>query len=315
VLPSFSKLSRSAKLLRFYQRSGLQSLARATGLLKAMGVAELDELSPRIESDFSFRDLGKVFPAEGERRGRVALLIGCVSSVAFAELNRATIRVLTKNGIEVCIPQEQSCCGALHAHAGDLEVARRLARTNIAAFEASHAEHTAVNAAGCGAMLKEYGHLLAHDRGWAARASDFSARVRDVSELLADAGPVKGALLPLSVTYDAPCHLLHAQRVARAPLQVLEAIPGLVIKPLMDSDQCCGAAGIYNLVEPGISQAVLAPKLRNIGASEAAYVVTGNPGCLMQIGAGLRHARMTARVAHPVDLLDASYAMRTFIES
>jgi glycolate oxidase iron-sulfur subunit len=203
----------------------------------------------------------------------------------------------------------------LHAHAGDLEGARRLARANIAAFEASRAERTAVNAAGCGAMLKEYGQLLAHDRGWAARAAEFSARVRDVSELLADAGPAKGAPLPLRVTYDAPCHLLHAQRVARAPLQVLEAIPGLVIKPLTDSDQCCGAAGIYNLVEPGTSLAVLEPKLRNIGASGATYVVTGNPGCLMQIGAGLRRARMSARVAHPVDLLDASYSMRPFIES
>jgi glycolate oxidase iron-sulfur subunit len=310
-------------LLGFAYQAVMRCLMLGARMLRASNIAALGSRLPgRVGLALAMVDatrstvIRRKYVASGSgARGTVALLDGCVMDGLYRETNRATARTLTVNDYRIVRAPGQGCCGALHAHAGDLEVARRLARTNIAAFEASHAEHTAVNAAGCGAMLKEYGHLLAHDRGWAARASDFSARVRDVSELLADAGPVKGALLPLSVTYDAPCHLLHAQRVARAPLQVLEAIPGLVIKPLMDSDQCCGAAGIYNLVEPGISQAVLAPKLRNIGASEAAYVVTGNPGCLMQIGAGLRHARMTARVAHPVDLLDASYAMRTFIES
>ncbi len=188
VLPSFGKLSRSAKLVRFYQRSGLRSLALSTGVLKLLGVSELDALSPQIDSDFSFRDLGKTFPAEGTRRGRVALLIGCIGSVAFAELNRATIRVLTKNGIEVCIPDKQSCCGALHAHAGMLELARAQARRNIDAMLSPEFDAIVVNAAGCGATMKEYAALLEHDPTYAARAAQFTAKVRDVTEYLAAVG-------------------------------------------------------------------------------------------------------------------------------
>jgi glycolate oxidase iron-sulfur subunit len=164
------------------------------------------------------------------------------------------------------------------------------------------------NAAGCGALLKEYGHLLADDPEWAARAAAFSERARDVSELLAAAGPRAGAPLPCRVTYDAPCHLQHAQRVSAAPLAVLDAIPSLERIALVDADQCCGSAGIYNLLQPDLSAAVLVPKLAHIAASGASLVATGNPGCLMQIGAGLRRAGSAARTVHPVELLDASYA-------
>ena len=156
--------------------------------------------------------------------------------------------------------------------------------------------------------MKEYGHLLADDPEWAQRAAAVSARVRDVSELLAAAGPAPGAPLPLRVTYDAPCHLLHAQRVAAPPLQLLQSIPGLDLVALTDADQCCGAAGIYNLIEPETSGRVLAPKVGHVAATGAALVATGNPGCLMQIGAGLAQARVRARAVHPVELLDASYA-------
>jgi glycolate oxidase iron-sulfur subunit len=165
-----------------------------------------------------------------------------------------------------------------------------------------------VNAAGCGATMKEYGHLLKDDPDWHERASALGSRVRDVSELLAAAGPREGGALPIRVTYDAPCHLQHAQRVTQAPLAVLAAIPGLDLVPLHDSDQCCGSAGIYNLIEPETSDAVLAPKLANIRDTRASWVATGNPGCLMQIGAGLIRAEIPARAIHPVDLLDASYA-------
>jgi glycolate oxidase iron-sulfur subunit len=202
----------------------------------------------------------------------------------------------------------QKCCGALHAHAGDLEGARSLARTNIAAFERSGAKFVVANAAGCGAIMKEYGHLLHDDPVWHERAVALASRVRDVSELLADAGPRPGGPLPIRVTYDAPCHLQHAQRVTQAPLSVLAAIPGLELVPLHDTDQCCGSAGIYNLIEPATSDAVLEPKLQNILATRASWVATGNPGCLMQIGAGLIRAEINARAIHPVDLLDASYA-------
>jgi glycolate oxidase iron-sulfur subunit len=216
--------------------------------------------------------------------------------------------VLRANDYAVVDAPRQGCCGALHAHAGDLDAARVLARRNVAAFERAGARWIAVNAAGCGAIMKEYGHLLADDPAWAARAAAVAARVRDVTELLAAAGPAPGAPLPMRVTYDAPCHLLHAQRVVAAPLAVLASVPALELVPLTDADQCCGAAGIYNLIEPETSREVLASKIRHVAHTGAPWVVTGNPGCQMQIGAGLLEARIPARVAHPVDLLDASYA-------
>ena len=241
-------------------------------------------------------------------RGGVAVLEGCVMEGLYAHTNRATERTLAHNDYAIRPAPGQGCCGALHAHAGAADAARRLAKRNIDAFERSGAEYIAVNAAGCGAMMKEYGHLLADDPEWAERATTVAARVRDVSELLAAAGPRAGAPLPVRVTYDAPCHLVHAQRVVAPPLAVLRAIPELDLVPLTDAEQCCGAAGIYNLIEPATSNAVLAPKLRHIASTGADWVVTGNPGCLMQIGAGLERAGARARVVHPVDLLDVSYA-------
>ena len=289
-----------ARLLRATRLPAL--LARLPGRLGfAMGM--LAASAPPVPS--------RPYTRRGSRaRGRVAVLEGCVMEGLFAATNRATERTLRANDYALVDTPGQRCCGALHAHAGDAETARALARRNIAAFERSGADFVAVNAAGCGAMMKDYGHLLHDDQEWAARAAAFSAKVRDVSELLAAAGPAPGAPLPLRVTYDAPCHLLHAQRVAAPPLSVLGAIPGLDLVPLTDADQCCGAAGIYNLLEPQTSGAVLTPKVAHVAETGAAYVATGNPGCLMQIGAGLAQARVGARVVHPVDLLDASYARR-----
>ena len=247
-------------------------------------------------------------PRSDGSRGAVAVLQGCVMDGLFAETNRATSRTLAANDFSIVEAPGQRCCGALHAHAGDVDTARTLARANIIAFEQSGAELIAVNAAGCGAIMKEYGSLLADDAAWRDRATTFASRVRDVTELLAAAGPRPGAPVPVTVTHDAPCHLLHAQHIASPPLRVLAAVPGLVLMPLAESEQCCGSAGIYNLVEPDTSGRVLEPKLRHIAATGAALVATGNPGCLMQIGAGLHQARMSARAIHPVDLLDASYA-------
>jgi glycolate oxidase iron-sulfur subunit len=246
-------------------------------------------------------------PTGDGSRGKVTLLTGCVMEGLFTETNRATERTLTVNDYEVVPTSGQRCCGALHAHAGDLGAARSLARHNVAAFETSGADYIVVNAAGCGAMMKEYEHLLTDDAEWRHRAAAVSARVRDVSELLADAGPRPGGALDVTVTYDAPCHLYHAQHVANPPLRVLGAVPGLALAPLEGSEHCCGSAGIYNLVEPEVSDTVLAPKLARIADTRAALVATGNPGCLMQIGAGLRQAGSRVRVVHPVDLLDASY--------
>jgi glycolate oxidase iron-sulfur subunit len=247
--------------------------------------------------------------SKNAERGSVALLIGCVMEGLFTDINRATERTLGINGYSMCDADGQRCCGALHAHAGDDEAARRLARANIDAFEKSNADYYCVNAAGCGAMMKDYAHLLREDPVYAERAVQVSAKVRDVSQLLAAAGPKRGGTVRERVAYDAPCHLLHAQRIAGPPLDVLRAIPGLELVPLNESEMCCGSAGIYNLVEPEVSDIVLDRKLANIAQSAPALVTTGNPGCMMQIGAGLLRDGSRTRVVHPVELLDRSYAV------
>ena len=250
-------------------------------------------------------------PRAPATRGKAAMLRGCVMDGLFTHIHDATRRTLRVNGYEMSEAPGERCCGALHLHAGEADTARDLARANIAAFERSGADVYVVNAAGCGATMKEYGSLLADDPEWSARAAAFAARVRDVSEVIAAAGPVSGGTLNRRVTYDAPCHLLHAQRISAPPLALLASIPGLELVTLVDADQCCGAAGIYNLVEPATSEAVLAPKVTAIAATGAELIATGNPGCHMQIGAGLARARVPARMVHPVELLDAAYAAST----
>jgi len=218
----------------------------------------------------------------------------------FSHVHDATIRTLAVNGYDVREVAGQVCCGALHAHAGLLDDARALARANVAAFGDGD-EPIVVNSAGCGAFMKDYGHLdIAAER--------FAARVRDVTELLAaNGGPVAGAPLDLHVAYDPPCHLLHAQRVARPPLRLFEAIPLLSLVPVPGADECCGSAGLFTLVEPRMSRAVLHPKLDRLREAAPQVVATGNPGCLMQLGAGLAAEGIPAAVRHPVELLDASY--------
>ena len=221
----------------------------------------------------------------------------------FSHIHDATRRTLEANGYRVIEAPGQVCCGALHEHAGDRAGAERLARVNLSAF-AEPADLIVTNSAGCGALLKDYGHLLGTTESGA-----FGGRVRDVTELLAQAGPRPGGPLPLDVAYDAPCHLQHAQRVQDAPLAVLRAIPGLRLQLLPGSDRCCGSAGIYSLLEPALSRMVLDAKIQSFldAAPRPAIVATGNPGCLMQIGAGVRAAGLPIRVAHPVELLDWSY--------
>jgi len=220
----------------------------------------------------------------------------------FSHVHDATIRTLQVNGYAVREVPTQVCCGALHAHAGLRDEARRLAGTNIAAFGDDDTP-IVVNSAGCGAMLKEYGHLVAVP----GRGDAFAARVRDVSELLSERGPRPGAPLDLTVAYDPPCHLMHAQRIAGPPERMLGAIPVLRVITLPDAAQCCGSAGLFTLVEPAMSRAVLAPKLASLAAARPQVVATGNPGCLMQLGAGLAAAGVPAAVRHPVELLDESY--------
>ncbi|OLC06645.1 MAG: hypothetical protein AUH42_05295 [Gemmatimonadetes bacterium 13_1_40CM_70_11] len=237
------------------------------------------------------------------------LFRGCIMDGLFSHVHDATIRTLAVNGIAVEEVRGQVCCGALHAHAGLPGEARRLAQLNVAAFGDGDAP-IVVNSAGCGAILKEYGHLLGDHLGDApSPGARFAARVRDVTELLAERGPVPGAPLDCRVAYDPPCHLLHAQRVADAPLAVLRAIPVLQLVATPDAAQCCGSAGLFTLVQPDMSRAVLAPKLSQLREAAPQTVATGNPGCIMQLGAGLRATGGPATpVVHPVELLDASYA-------
>lgn len=238
-----------------------------------------------------------------------ALFRGCIMDGLFSHVHRATERTLRANGFELVNVRGQGCCGALHAHAGLHDRAVALARANVAAFNQAPAGAIVVNSAGCGAMLKEYPHLLAGEDGAAAALDGWGSRVMDVTEVLASTGPRPGAPLPLAVAYDPPCHLLHAQRVAEAPLQVLDAIPGLRQVTHAEAELCCGSAGSYSLTEPALSRAILSRKVAALTNGPLDAVLTGNPGCAMQIGAGLRAAGRDLPVLHPVELLDRSYAL------
>lgn len=246
---------------------------------------------------------------EGPRkdRRRVAVLTGCVQQGLYARVNDSTRRTLEANGFEVIEVTGQDCCGALHAHGGDLDRARALAKTNIDAFVASGADLIVVNAAGCGAAMKEYKTLLEKDGAYAARARETSARVRDVTEVLAEVGPRRGAHVACSVAYDHPCHLLHAQRVSKPPLQVLAAVPGVEVRVIANADECCGGAGIYGITHPELGGHIGRDKVAAVRAAGADLATTPNPGCMMQIGAGLLLEGAREGVVHPVELLDESY--------
>jgi glycolate oxidase iron-sulfur subunit len=297
-----------SRAMWLYQRSGIQALARRTGLLKALKLDETERLLPPISTAFVVPQ-GQVYPATGPERYRVALLSGCIMSTAFSEVHAATIRVLNRNGCTVVLPANQGCCGALHSHGGDLDGARELARTNIAAFGAGQYDALIVNAAGCGSTLKEYGHLLHEDAAWHDRATAFSAQMRDVSEFLAsiELNTTDLKPLPLRVTYQEPCHLVHAQRISVQPRTLLNAIPELTLIEMHESSLCCGSAGIYNITQPEMAAQLGNRKLDNAEATAAQVVVTANPGCHLQLAGGLRQRQSAMQVRHIVELLDASY--------
>lgn len=258
---------------------------------------------------------GPVSPVVEKTLGRdrpTAVLLGCVQEGLLSRVNRATVRVLEANGFRVLKVPEERCCGAIHAHTGDLAGARELARANIGAFETAGVEVIAVNAAGCGAIMKEYPHLLVGDAVFASRARALAARVKDVSEILARPGLRRGASLPLTVTYDAPCHLLHAQRISREPEDLMGSIPDLTLLPLVNREECCGGAGVYGITHPELGGAIGRDKVQAILETGAQLVATGNPGCMMQIAAGLRMEGSAVGVVHPVELLDLSYALAGF---
>jgi glycolate oxidase iron-sulfur subunit len=295
------------RLLRFYQRSGLQKLMRATGLLRLFPkrLGQMEAMLPEVPEYPGYR-LPTTAPIAGKLR--VALFHGCIMPELFGPVHEATVRVLERNGAQVCLPARQTCCGALHLHEGEVAGARALARRNIDAFEHDGAETVVVNAAGCGAMLKEYRDLLRDDLGYAERAAAFSARVKDISEFLDGIGIDRNMRpLPIRVTYDDPCHLLHAQGIKTAPRNLLRSIPGLELIEAKDSDRCCGSAGVYNVMQPEMADRILEDKIANLEQTGAQAVASGNPGCLLQIQNGIRRHSLRMEVVHPIELLDRAY--------
>lgn len=311
LLPHPKRIALVAGLLRIYQRLGLAALARGSGILWLLGLKNRERLLPRIESQFFFTELGKTFPARGSRRARIAFFAGCIAQVTFSELNRATIRVLQANGCEVVVPRGQRCCGALALHAGVRDVARDLARANIKAFLAEDFDAIVTNAAGCGSTLKEYAQLFLAGDPTRARATDFATRIRDVTEFLAELGLAAplGRLL-LRVTYQDSCHLLHGQKIREAPRQLIRVIPGIEFVEMPLADQCCGSAGVYNAVETKTSLELLAGKMENARETKAQVIATANPGCLLQLRAGVEIHRTGQEVLHVVELLDRALSAK-----
>jgi len=309
MLVSRGWMSFAGVLLYLYEASGVKTLMRALGLLKLLGrVGDLEQLAPSAEPPFFFSQVGSTFPAEGSRRYRVAFLAGCIANVAFARLNEATVRVLQKNGCEVAIPKDQGCCGALHLHAGLRAEGQKLARRNIDAVLSGGFDAIITNASGCGCALKEYGELLEDDPKYAERARQFSSLMRDVTEFLGDIalnpsmGRVDG-----TVTYQDSCHLAHGQRVRTSPRKLLAAVPGLILKEMPGSDLCCGSAGIYNVTHSEMSASLLAAKMESVKSTHAGIIATANPGCMLQLQAGVRLHGSSQRVMHVVEVLDLAY--------
>jgi glycolate oxidase iron-sulfur subunit len=299
--------------LRLYQRLGLQRLVRASrflnrlpGRLSVLGV--MDDLLPKLPGRPLRSELAEVTPPKGERHYRIGFFLGCVMNVVYAEASRATVEVLVENHCEVVTPKAQRCCGAPHAAEGDTNTLRELARHNVDLFERLQLDYVVADCAACAAQTKEYAHLLRDEPAYRDRAIAFSKKVRDITELLAEI-PLKvpAGAPPVRVTYHEACHLCHAQGVKRQPRKVIQQIPGIEFVEMKESDWCCGSAGIYNITHPERAAEILDRKLTNIAATNADVVLTGNPGCLLQIEAGVKRAGIKTKVLHPTQLLAEAY--------
>lgn len=314
VFPNREMTGRMMMLARMGQAAGMDEFLTESGLRDVLPpkLARLHAMLPKLGD--RLEPVPERLGAIGERRGRVAFFIGCVSESMFGPTNRATLKVLQVNGVEVVSPPAQVCCGAIHHHNNRTEQALELARRNIRTFEAVEDDIDAIvtNVAGCGAMLKSYAELLVDDEAYAERAERFVDRVRDISEYLIDLGlrpPSKP--MPLRVTYHDACHLAHVQKIRQEPRKVLESIPGLELVPLPESDWCCGAAGTYNLTQPEMSRKLAERKLANIDKTGAEVVAAANAGCILQIAQHAGDTGRDLRVVHPIDLLAEAYANDT----
>lgn len=302
LLPYPRRLRLAARALFVYQRIGLARLASA---ILPRRLREMQAMLPAIPAQFFAS--GRIYPAQGERRARVALLSGCVMSVLFPDIQEATVRVLQRNGCEVIVPAGQICCGALNSHNGEAQSARAMARHNIDVFLNEEVDAIIVNAAGCGAAMKSYDHLLQDDPAYAERAKRFATLTKDVTEFLADLGLVQPAARAAArMTYQDPCHLAHGQRVRKQPRALLAAL-GADLVEMEGSDRCCGSAGIYNLTHAEMSMTLLQEKMEAIRQTGAEMVVAPNPGCMLQLRYGAARFRVPVRVVHLVDLLDEAY--------
>ncbi len=295
----YKKLLPSRKMLRF--AGNLMRLRQAVPIRLPGRLGELESLAPKVERPFF--EVGGVYPAQGERKYRVAFLSGCIANICFARLNEATVRVLQRNGCEVVVPETQTCCGALHVHAGFRQSARVLAAQNIASCLEGDFDAIITNAGGCGSTLKEYGELLDDPR-----AQQFAEKVKDVTEFLASIELGAPGEVRAVVTYQDSCHLAHGQRVRSAPRTILKKIPGLVLKEMRGSDHCCGSAGVYNVAHTDMSLALLEKKMEMVNATGAGRIVTANPGCMLQLRAGVERWGRGQRVSHVVEILDEAYS-------
>jgi glycolate oxidase iron-sulfur subunit len=292
--------------LRLHQKSGLSRLLRRTGVLDRISptLASMEALAPPLEAR---EQVPERTPAHGTKRGTVGMLLGCVQREFFPGVNAATARVLAAEGFEVLAPASQGCCGALSVHNGREEEAQRFARSLIDTFDSAGVEHVVVNSAGCGSSMKEYADLLSDDAQYAERARAFADRVRDVSEILAEVGPVATRHpLPMSIAYHDACHLAHAQGIRAQPRDLLRGIPGLELREIPEGEICCGSAGIYNILHPQAARELGDRKAANVLGTKAPLLVTANPGCLMQVASSLERAGHRIALAHIVEVLDAS---------
>jgi glycolate oxidase iron-sulfur subunit len=297
------------RLVWFYQVGGLEALVRRLNLTAFLPprLRALEPLTPRMQRHFSDALIRDV-ETPANQQHRVGLLTGCVQDLAFSHVNRDTADALLANGCEVVTPRAQSCCGSIHAHNGELELARQMARRTLDAFDVDKFDAIITNAAGCGTHLKNYGHLLNDDPVYAKRAARWSAKLRDIHEWLVEIGiRIPAAPVPQTVTYHEACHLCHGQQITRQPRQVLSAIPGLKLVELPESMWCCGSAGIYNITQPEMSQKLLGRKISNIEKTGAQVVASANPGCSAQLQAGVRRANKTWRIVYPISLLAEAY--------
>ena len=300
------------RLIWLYQATGLESLVRQLKLTRLLPkrLRDLEPLMPRVQRRFSDALIEPV-ETPANQKYRVGLLTGCVQDLAFSQVNRDTADVLLANDCEVVTPRAQFCCGSIHTHNGEVDLAKTLARRTLDSFDLEQLDAVITNAAGCGTHLKSFGHLLQDDPAFAARAAKWSAKVRDIHEWLAEIGIREpAASIPQRVTYHEACHLCHGQKITRQPRQVLKAIPGLELVELPESVWCCGSAGIYNITQPEMAQKLLRRKIENIATTMVPVVAAANPGCSMQLQAGLREANLKVKIVHPISLLAQAYRKR-----